>query len=85
MEIPTIFAHYNQYRVNQNKFLLLNNYKAMPEDSRATECVDCRKCVRQCPQHINIPEELRKIQEEIDVLSGKKKALVTPPDGGLRS
>ena len=79
--IPTIFGAYNQYKISKNKFLFLGSYRTLPEESRASECVECGKCARHCPQHIDIPKELRKIQEEIDLISGKKKALVTPPDG----
>jgi hypothetical protein len=82
--IPTIFGAYNQYRISKNKFLFLGSYRTLPEESRATECVECGKCAKHCPQHIDIPKELRKIQEEIDLISGKKKALVTSPDGDLR-
>ena len=29
-------------------------------------CVECGKCVKKCPQKINIPSELKKMKEEID-------------------
>ena len=64
VEIPKIFGLYNQYKISGNKWLFSNNYKAIPEDSRASACVDCGRCVKHCPQKINIPLELRKISAE---------------------
>ena len=68
VEIPRIFGLYNQYRISGNAWLFKNNYNAIPEDSRANECVNCGKCVTHCPQHIKIPQVLRKIAKEVKVL-----------------
>lgn len=68
VEIPRIFGLYNQYRISGNRWLFKNNYNAIPEDSRANECVNCGKCVKHCPQHIKIPRELRKIAREVKAL-----------------
>ena len=64
VEIPKIFGLYNQYKISGNKWLFSNNYNAIPEDSRADACVNCGKCLKQCPQKIRIPEELKKIAKE---------------------
>ena len=64
VEIPKIFGIYNQYKISGNKWQFKNNYKAIPEDSRASECVNCKRCVKHCPQKIDIPEELKKIAKE---------------------
>ena len=29
--------------------------------ARADACTECRTCVERCPQHIDIPEELKKV------------------------
>ena len=65
VEIPRIFGLYNQYKISGNKWLLRNNYNAIPEDSRADACVNCGKCMKHCPQKIQIPAELKKIAAEI--------------------
>ena len=61
VEIPKIFGLYNQYKISGNKWLFSNNYNAIPEDSQASACVNCGRCVKHCPQKINIPQELGKI------------------------
>lgn len=65
VEIPKIFGLYNQYKISGNKWLFSNNYNAIPEDSQASACVSCGRCVKHCPQKINIPQELRKIDAEL--------------------
>jgi len=69
VDIPRIFGHYNQYKINGNKWLFMNGYNSIPEDARAAACVSCGKCLKHCPQHINIPEELHKIDAEVKRLS----------------
>ena len=64
VEIPKIFGLYNQYKISGNKWLFSNNYSSIPEDSRADACVNCGKCMKQCPQKIRIPDELKKIAKE---------------------
>ena len=64
VEIPKIFGLYNQYKISGNKWLFSNNYSAIPEDSRADACVNCGKCMKQCPQKIKIPDMLKKIAKE---------------------
>lgn len=64
VEIPKIFGLYNQYKISGNKWLFSNNYKAIAEDARASACVNCGRCVKHCPQKINIPRELAKISAE---------------------
>ena len=65
VEIPKIFGLYNQYKISGNHWLFDNNYRAIPEDSRADACVHCGKCLKQCPQKIKIPDELAKIAKEV--------------------
>ncbi len=80
VEIPRIFALYNQYRITGNSWLFLSNYKALPDDAKASECVRCGKCMKHCPQHIRVPDELAKIEAEIERLQGKTASLFHHPD-----
>ena len=35
----------------------------LPEEKRAHNCIDCKKCMEHCPQEINIPRKLSNIKE----------------------
>ena len=32
----------------------------------ASQCINCGACVKQCPQNINIPEELKSVKKEFE-------------------
>ena len=76
--IPRIFALYNQMKLSGNKGAFNRAYRAIDEDSRASACVACGKCVKTCPQKINIPEQLKKIDQEYKRINrfffGRKKS-----------
>ncbi|MDD2293633.1 MAG: aldo/keto reductase [Bacteroidales bacterium] len=74
--IPDIFAFYNdcvndsvvpdldapdtkEFRKRKKEFM--ERYAKIPEAGLPEHCVRCQKCVRMCPQHINIPDELSRI------------------------
>ena len=81
VEIPKIFGLYNQLKISKNRFVFNSAYKAIDEDSRASACVACGKCVKKCPQKINIPEELKKIDQEFKRMNRRKAFLLQDPDG----
>ena len=65
VDIPQIFAIYNDitvYDSMRNRFI----YRDMDKSKRPENCVECGECLPQCPQHINIPEELKKIRAFFD-------------------
>ena len=64
VEIPKIFGLYNQYKISGNKWVFSNNYHVIPEDSRASACVNCGACKKHCPQKIDIPAFMKQIAEE---------------------
>jgi len=33
-----------------------------------TSCIECGKCVEECPQHIQIPDELKRMKREMTFL-----------------
>jgi len=66
VDIPRIFAIYNDYKRTGNGWVCKTNYlKDTPAESRADNCVQCGQCMTHCPQHINIPEKLAEIHAEI--------------------
>ena len=64
VEIPRIFGLYNQYKISGNKRQFLGHYKVIDEESRADCCVSCGRCLKLCPQKINIPEMMKQIAQE---------------------
>ena len=70
--IPEIFSLWNAYKEDGNKRSFLARYETrIPEDARASECVRCMRCTKHCPQKIAIPDELAKIDAEVQALRGE--------------
>jgi len=69
VDIPTIFAAYNRFYTD-SKFIGLKDYctvTVLREDSPGpVKCIGCNKCVSHCPQHINIPVELKKARRTME-------------------
>ncbi len=62
VDIPEIFNIYAQWKVFGKAERLVSGYEnAMNHGKGATNCVKCGLCKKQCPQHINIPEELARV------------------------
>ena len=82
INIPTIFVHYNKclkegnlvrdekdsnYKRARKAFLVGYDY-SVPRLRQANHCIGCRKCVSHCPQEIDIPKELEKIDQFVEQL-----------------
>lgn len=62
VDIPSIFSLYNDgQRFNSDYPLRFRYLFQMPKDKQADNCIECGACAAVCPQHIDIPEELKKI------------------------
>ena len=66
VEIPRIFALYNQYTITSHKWVFQNSYNTIPAENQASACVNCGKCAEHCPQKIRIPGMLQKIHNEVN-------------------
>lgn len=70
VDIPGCFAAYNR-RHTDSKFWALSDYvkctalRKVP--TPASNCVRCGKCVKHCPQSIDIPTELEKARDELEI------------------
>ena len=62
--IPKIFAIANKLQLDGDYIRAGAEYKAL-EDHAADKCVSCGLCVEQCPQHIQIFEELAKVHKRL--------------------
>lgn len=72
VNIPRIFGLYNSYKSSGDYWRGFNRiYAEFDPDMMASACVNCGACVKKCPQHINIPEELKKIHAEYEARTKK--------------
>lgn len=79
VNIPRIFGLYNSYKTTgEYRRYFGRIYAEFAPETMASACVNCGACVKKCPQHINIPEELRKIHAEYTERS--KKVAWNAPD-----
>ena len=80
IDIPGIFSFYNK-QINEGTYVsskeqkdyakarrryLAAYDKAVQSVRQADHCINCRRCMSHCPQHIRIPQELRRIDRLIE-------------------
>nr|AIF26611.1 putative aldo/keto reductase family oxidoreductase [uncultured bacterium fosmid pJB69A5] len=82
INIPAIFVHYNKCKnegtlpmnpENEKYAVLRRNYligldRSVPKLRQANHCIGCGQCTPHCPQKIQIPEELQKIDQFVEKL-----------------
>ena len=86
IDIPAILLHYNKcvnegeiakdtqdenYRKARRAYLVSYD-RAVPKLRQASRCIGCNQCMSHCPQHINIPRELHKIDRYVENLKQQK-------------
>ena len=67
VNIPEIFRVYNHYKLNNGKEVFLEDMEKIG-DRGPENCIECGSCMEQCPQKIQIPEELKKIRALVEEL-----------------
>ncbi|MBR1770267.1 MAG: aldo/keto reductase [Bacteroidales bacterium] len=82
LDIPSIFSHYNKcitegnlaetsadsdYK-KQRRAFLIGYDRSVSKLRQANMCTSCRECVSHCPQRIDIPAELQKIDRHVEHL-----------------
>lgn len=87
IDIPAILLHYNKcvnegyvstdttdpnYRKARRAYLISYD-RAVEKLRQAAHCIGCNQCTEHCPQSINIPHEIRKIDRYIDKLKQNKE------------
>ena len=60
--IPDLFTVYNRTIRDGDSLRAIREYRALGERNQSG-CIECGACVSACPQHINIPEELKKVHK----------------------
>ena len=86
LDIPGIFAHYNNcvsagrllkssndenYRRARRDFLVGYD-RSVPKLRQANRCTECEVCRPKCPQNINIPVEMRRVDGYAELLKQRE-------------
>ena len=87
IDIPGILSHFNKcinedlmpvssqdenYRELRRAFLIGYD-RSVPKLRQADHCVGCDQCIRKCPQRINIPKQMRRIDKFVESLKQEKE------------
>ena len=59
--IPRIFEIYNDLIMYGDNGRARLFYSWLEEEKRAQACIECGECLTKCPQHIDIPDWLKKV------------------------
>jgi len=75
INIPAMFASYNRSYSDswfQGVFSYFLSAGALSHDPHyATACVECGKCAKHCPQHIDIPNQLKHVRRRLQPPGGE--------------
>ncbi|WP_320130209.1 aldo/keto reductase [uncultured Sphaerochaeta sp.] len=68
VDIPGNFSIWNTYRMFQNYEGVKRNWEDKESQSkRPASCTECGRCIPLCPQHIDIPGDLKKVLQEMNI------------------
>lgn len=70
INIPAAFALYNQYKVTGNKMLFSIYYDTLADAEKPDKCIKCGLCNKNCPQSLEIPTLLAKIEDTYKQIKG---------------
>ena len=66
VDIPQNFALWNKFRMFDRYELIKEVWESeTDQDKRPSACTECGQCIPLCPQHIDIPADLKKMQQEL--------------------
>lgn len=71
INIPKLFDLYNHEKIQDlgnwtpvgNAYV---NYSKLPGVGLASDCTECEACIKECPQHINIPEVMKDVAKTFE-------------------
>ena len=83
VDIPSCFAVYNNRLFHKTKLKGLVDYitttgSLTNNPGNASLCVECGKCEKNCPQHLEIRQELKKVKRKLEVIPLFNFALKLP-------
>lgn len=72
VDIPRAFSFFNASHMFRDKitpwgmYLIQLGERGGGSAAIASQCIDCGKCVKHCPQSIDIPKELKKVKKRFE-------------------
>ena len=71
INIPKLFDFYNNEKIENNPIFTAVgnayvNYSKIESNGIASDCIKCGNCVKECPQHINIPEVMVDVKKTFE-------------------
>lgn len=66
VDIPNNFAIYNRWLTTKEPIDFISSYFVLGDEKRASQCVGCGVCKEKCPQKIDIPALMPKIDAEYE-------------------
>lgn len=63
VDIPEVFRIFNRSRFTHDEGFLKVGLDKLDEKKLPTHCISCKKCMKHCPQHIEIPVRLAEIDK----------------------
>ncbi|MGI6734328.1 MAG: aldo/keto reductase [Anaerovoracaceae bacterium] len=61
IDIPEVMDRYNQWHIYHSVRESRRQYGFLKKGSRPTDCIDCKACEEQCPQHLPISDIMREM------------------------
>ncbi len=67
VDIPGNFRVWNTYHMYQNYNMVKKRWEVdLADGKQAKNCIKCGRCAAVCPQKISVPEDLEKVQADMD-------------------
>lgn len=66
VDIPRNFKVWNTYHMYQNIHVVEWDLNGMKPEEKPNNCIECGKCEKVCPQHLNIREDLKRAQKDLE-------------------
>ena len=61
IDIPHVMDLYNQWHIYKAKRTSKREYGLIPAGKRPSDCISCRQCEEQCPQHLPVSDIMREM------------------------
>jgi predicted aldo/keto reductase-like oxidoreductase len=61
IDIPRVLDQYNQWHMYRSVRESRRQYGFLKKGSRPVDCIDCKACEEQCPQHLPVSDIMREM------------------------